>query len=27
MYLERALEYEEEPPDAAWNAVEVFKKK
>ena len=27
MYLERALEYEEAPPDAAWNAVEVFKKK
>jgi adenylate cyclase len=27
MYLERALEYEEEPPDEAWNAVEIFKKK
>jgi adenylate cyclase len=27
MYSERCLEYEEEPPDAAWNAVEVFKKK
>ena len=27
MYLERALEYEQEPPDEAWNAVEVFKKK
>ncbi|HEY2139362.1 MAG TPA: CHASE2 domain-containing protein [Chthoniobacterales bacterium] len=27
MYLERALEYEQQPPDAAWNAVEVFKKK
>jgi adenylate cyclase len=27
MYLERALEYEEQPPDAGWNAVEVFKKK
>jgi adenylate cyclase len=27
MYLERALEYEEQPPGAAWNAVEVFKKK
>jgi adenylate cyclase len=27
MYLERALEYEEAPPDEAWNAVEVFKKK
>jgi adenylate cyclase len=27
MYLERALEYEEQPPDPAWNAVEVFKKK
>ncbi|HEX4640106.1 MAG TPA: CHASE2 domain-containing protein [Chthoniobacterales bacterium] len=27
LYLERALEYEEQPPDAAWNAIEVFKKK
>ena len=27
MYLERALEYEEQPPDESWNAVEVFKKK
>jgi adenylate cyclase len=27
MYSERALEYEKEPPDEAWNAVEVFKKK
>ncbi len=27
MYLERALEYEVKPPDEAWNAVEVFKKK
>ena len=27
MYLERSLEYEKQPPDAAWNAVEVFKKK
>ncbi len=27
MYLERALEYEATPPDEAWNAVEVFKKK
>jgi adenylate cyclase len=27
MYLERALEYETQPPDAAWNAVEIFKKK
>jgi adenylate cyclase len=27
MYLERALEYEIQPPDEAWNAVEVFKKK
>src|SRR5207248_8034232 len=26
-YLERALEYEQQPPDNAWNAVEVFKKK
>jgi adenylate cyclase len=27
MYLERALEYEQQPPDEAWNAVEAFKKK
>lgn len=27
MYLERALEYERQPPDASWNAVEVFQKK
>jgi adenylate cyclase len=27
MYLERALDYEQQPPDEAWNAVEVFKKK
>ena len=27
MYLERTLEYERTPPDEAWNAVEVFKKK
>jgi adenylate cyclase len=27
MYLERTLEYEQTPPDIAWNAVEVFKKK
>ena len=27
MYLERALEYEQTPPNLAWNAVEVFKKK
>jgi adenylate cyclase len=27
MYLERALEYEQTPPDEEWNAVEVFKKK
>jgi adenylate cyclase len=27
MYLDRALEYETAPPDPAWNAVEVFKKK
>jgi adenylate cyclase len=27
MYLERALEYEGQPPDEAWDAVEVFKKK
>ena len=26
-YLDRALEYEQQPPDDAWNAVEVFKKK
>ena len=27
MYLERALEYEKEPPDESWNAAEVFTKK
>jgi len=27
LWLERALEYEQEPPDQAWNAVEVFKSK
>ena len=27
LYLERTLEYEQAPPDEAWNAVEVFKKK
>jgi adenylate cyclase len=27
MYLATALEYEQSPPDEAWNAVEVFKKK
>jgi adenylate cyclase len=27
MYLDRALAYEEQPPDEAWNAVEVFQKK
>jgi adenylate cyclase len=27
MYLERALAYEMQPPDEAWNAVEVFEKK
>ena len=27
MYLERSREYEAAPPDEAWNAVEVFKKK
>ena len=27
MYLERTLEYEEKPPDEAWNAVEIFQKK
>jgi adenylate cyclase len=27
MYLDRALEYEQTPPDEAWNAVEIFKKK
>jgi adenylate cyclase len=27
MYLERSIEYEEAPPDAAWKAVEVFQKK
>ncbi|HEU5313955.1 MAG TPA: adenylate/guanylate cyclase domain-containing protein, partial [Candidatus Udaeobacter sp.] len=27
MYLNRALEYEQAPPDEAWTAVEVFEKK
>ena len=27
MYLDRVLEYEQAPPDEAWDAVEVFKKK
>jgi len=27
MYLDRTLEYEQAPPDEAWDAVEVFKKK
>jgi len=27
MYLQRALEYEHSPPDEAWDAIEVFKKK
>jgi adenylate cyclase len=27
MYLERSLEYEQAPPEEAWDAVEVFKKK
>ena len=27
MYLDRALEYEKQPPDEAWDAVEIFKKK
>jgi adenylate cyclase len=27
IYLDRALEYEQVPPDEAWDAVEVFKKK
>jgi adenylate cyclase len=27
MYLERALEYEQQPPDASWTAAEVFTKK
>ncbi len=27
MYLQRALEYEHAPPDEAWEAIEVFKKK
>ena len=27
MYLGRALEYEQAPPDEAWEAVEVFEKK
>jgi adenylate cyclase len=27
MYLDRALDYEQAPPDGAWEAVEVFEKK
>ena len=27
MYLDRALEYGQQPPDEAWEAIEVFKKK
>jgi adenylate cyclase len=27
MYLDRTLEYEQAPPDEAWEAVEVFQKK
>jgi adenylate cyclase len=27
LYLDRALQYEQQPPDEAWNAVEVFQKK
>jgi len=27
MYLDRALEYEQQPPEETWDAVEVFKKK
>jgi adenylate cyclase len=27
MYLQRSLEYEQAPPDEAWEAVEVFQKK
>jgi adenylate cyclase len=27
MYLQRALEYEQAPPDEAWEAIEIFKKK
>jgi adenylate cyclase len=27
MYLDRALDYEQAPPDEAWEAVEVFEKK
>jgi adenylate cyclase len=27
IYLQRALEYEQTPPDEAWEAIEVFKKK
>lgn len=27
MYLDRVLEYEAQPPEESWNAVEVFKKK
>ena len=27
IYLDRTLEYEQQPPDEAWDAVEVFEKK
>ena len=27
LYLQRALEYEQAPPDEAWEAIEVFTKK
>ena len=27
MYLDRALRYEQAPPDESWNAIEVFTKK
>jgi adenylate cyclase len=27
MYLERALDYEQQPPDESWSAAEVFTKK
>jgi len=27
MYVNRALDYEQAPPDEAWEAVEVFEKK
>jgi hypothetical protein len=27
MYLDRAVDYEKQPPDESWNAAEIFTKK